>query len=206
MTLKKARKKRISSAEARQAIETVAALLMSDMVEKGLGPGAVMPSCRSLMSVYSISYKTAFQVYSYLKERGRVESKDRSGMILRDTSLPPETAPRGALFSKGIYVVGFLQTEHPAARFNSNSQVLRVIEEECLKSGIPIHFYNLRDRIELLEGESKHDDFRILSDNIDEISALDSAGMLLMFENSSADSVRNEIFSRLRPPLCLNQR
>lgn len=174
------RKKRATPETVESALRQLDERFMADVAAGVYRSGELLPGVRKLAAHYGTSFPVGYRYYRLLESRGRILALPRKGMVLLDAHNGESALPAERLRRDGIAVVGWLECEHPEARFNFNYTTLCTVEEECRKAGIPMRFYNLHRPGGGL-------DFRVSPEVIDAINANHHAGAIVLPDQVASD-------------------
>ena len=129
------------------AVQELLKRFIEDYADGKYHVGQILPSPRVLADDYNVTFSTARNLYTKLRQNGFVQCVSRKGTIL--CSIPaPELLGRKDLVRNGLTTIGVLDYIHPNAILNQTMTQLRAIDELCNQNNILSRFYNLHKQMD----------------------------------------------------------
>lgn len=159
--------------------------------------GQLLPSPRLLAKKYGVTFSTARNLYTKLRQKGFVQSIPRKGTVL--CCIPePEALIRKDLVRNGLTTIGVLEHINPNAILNHTMTQLQTIDELCNQNQIPSRFYNLHKKLDRI---LTSDPVYITKNDISALKKYHSAGFIVLISPQINNEQNLEMLRGLNAPI-----
>ena len=181
------------------AVQQLLKQFLDDYFKGEFHVGQLLPSPRKLSELYNVTFSTARNLYTKLRQKGFIQTIPRKGTVL--CCIPePEAWGRKDLVRDGLTIIGILEYINPNAILNQTTQQLRTIDDLCNKNKIPARFYNLhKDLNKVLTA----DPVAITNDDIKNLKKQHAAGFIVMLTKQIHSEENIKQFKKLNAPVIL---